>query len=410
MNAYIQWALSDRNIDTAHPSSQRQASITVQALPGRHRPPLNLCLVLDQSGSMAGDAMETIRAAAKNIVDGLSAQDRLSIVAFDHKARLVVPNQAVLKPLELHQAIDGIRSGGGTCIDAGLNLAIEALGSGAKNRVSQIFLLTDGENEHGDNSRCLQLAKQAAEYAYTVNTLGFGDYWNQDTLEAIADVGGGHLTYVRNPAGATAAFERLLEQVKAVGVTNAHLLLNLSPGVALARLKPVAQVLPDVVELPTHQAGQHVRVRLGDLMTNAARVVLANFYVPQLEVGRWPVMKLRLQYDAPGLKTYGLQTDWTTVSVDAVSAYAPEPNAAVQQHILALAKYRQTKIAETRLGAGDQAGAITMLQSAAKTAIQLDDKAAITVLQETITSLQRGQPLSPQAQKRTRLVAKTALR
>lgn len=145
-------------------------------------------------------------------------------------------------------------------------------------------------------------------------------------------------------------------------------------------------------------------------MTNAARVVLANFYVPQLEVGRWPVMKLRLQYDAPGLKTYGLQTDWTTVSVDAVSAYAPEPNAAVQQHILALAKYRQTKIAETRLGAGDQAGAITMLQSAAKTAIQLDDKAAITVLQETITSLQRGQPLSPQAQKRTRLVAKTALR
>jgi len=55
--------------------------------------------------------------------------------------------------------------------------------------------LTDGENEHGDNNRCLKFAELATGYNLTLNTLGFGDHWNQDILEQIADAGGGCLTF-----------------------------------------------------------------------------------------------------------------------------------------------------------------------------------------------------------------------
>jgi len=52
----------------------------------------------------------------------------------------------------------------------------------AKKETSQAFLAIDAKNEH-DDSRCLKLVKLAAEYNMTLNSLGFGDNWNQDILE-----------------------------------------------------------------------------------------------------------------------------------------------------------------------------------------------------------------------------------
>jgi Ca-activated chloride channel homolog len=81
----------------------------------------------------------------------------------------------------------------------------------------------------------------------------------------------------------------------------------------------------------------------------------------------------------------------------------------VQQSILALAKYRQTQLAETKLQQGDRAGAATMLQTAAKTALQMGDQGAATVLQTNATRLQAGLELSEADRKKTRIVSKTVL-
>lgn len=81
----------------------------------------------------------------------------------------------------------------------------------------------------------------------------------------------------------------------------------------------------------------------------------------------------------------------------------------MQQQILALAKYRQTKIAETKLQQGDMAGAATMMQTAAKTALQMGDEGAATVLQQNATQLQAGEGLSEGDRKKTRMVSKTTL-
>ena len=99
-----------------------------------------------------------------------------------------------------------------------------------------------------------------------------------------------------------------------------------------------------------------------------------------------------------------------TIEVESQSQYQPQPNDLVQNNILTLAKYRQTQIAETKLKDGDRAGAATMLQTAAKTALQLGDKQGATVLQTNATRLQIGKDLSEGDRKRTRLVSKTVLR
>ena len=403
--------LSDSHVDANQSSSQRQLSISIAAIAQQQEGnlPLNLCLVLDHSGSMNGRPLETVKQAAMGIVERLSPGDRLSVVAFDHRAKVLVPNRIVEDIDLVKNQIQKLEAAGGTAIDEGMKLGIKEAANGKQNAVSQIFLLTDGENEHGSNERCLKLAQLASEYNITLNTLGFGSHWNQDVLEKIADSAGGTLRYIEQPEQALTQFSSLFSRIQSVGLTNAYLLIELMPKVRLAELKPVAQVAPDTIELPVQSEGNQFAVRLGDLMTDEPRVVLVNLYLSQLSPGRQNIAKVQVRYDDPALSEEGLLSEKMPVEVEVEQVYQPQPDEQVQKSILALAKYRQTQIAETKLQQGDRAGAATMLQTAAKTALQLGDKGAATVLQTSATRLQSGEELSEADRKKTRIVSKTIL-
>jgi Ca-activated chloride channel homolog len=411
MKVGLQSAWNDENVDAAQAVSQRQLSIAISAIVDEAGPtlPLNLCLILDHSGSMGGRPMETVKLAAQQLVDRLGAHDRLSIIAFDHKAKVLVSNQSVEDAASIKLKIMQLRAGGGTAIDEGIRLGIEELAKGKRDTVSQGFLLTDGENEHGDNDRCLKLAKLAASYSMTLNSLGFGDSWNQDILEKIADEGGGTLAFIERPEQASDAFSRLFSRLQSVGLTNAYLLFTFVPGVRFAELKPVAQVSPDTIELSAQAETEQWVIRLGDLMTDVPRVVLANLYLSQLPPGSQTIGAFQVRYDDPATGATGLLSESVPIEVNVQAQFQSAPNEGVQQHILALAKYRQTQIAETKLQQGDRSGAATMLQTAAKTAIQMGDDSAATVLQNSATLIQAGENLSEADLKKTRIVSKTIL-
>jgi Ca-activated chloride channel homolog len=409
MNVGLQSGWNDENIDAAQAVSQRQLSIAVSAqveTPGRTLP-LNLCLILDHSGSMSGRPLETVKLAAQRLVDRLGAGDRLSVVIFDHHAKVLIANQFVEDFASIKFKIMQLKSGGGTAIDEGLRLGIEELAKGKREAVSQAFLLTDGENEHGDNDRCLKLAKLAAGYSMTLNTLGFGDSWNPDILEKIADQGGGTLALIERPEQAVDTFSRLFNRLQSVGLTNAYLLISLTAGVRLAELKPIAQVAPDTIELPAHLDGDRWVVRLGDLMTDVPRVILTNLYLKQLPAGCQTIGYFQVRYDNPATGQTDRLSAPVPIEVNVQTPFQPAPNGDVQQHVLALAKYRQTQIAELKLQQGDRVGAATMLQTAAKTASQMGDDSAATVLQNSATVLQAGKDLSGADLKKTRIVSKT---
>lgn len=411
MKVGIHGALSDAHLAVHQPSSQRQVAISVSALPQLEdaRAPLNLCLVLDHSGSMAGHPLQRVQQAACQMVDHLTPEDRLSVIGFNHQATILVPNQRVLQPDLMKQQITRISAQGGTAIDEGLKLGISEATQGQAGTVSQLFLLTDGENEHGDNDRCLKLAHLAADYALTLSTLGFGDHWDQDVLERIADAGGGSLSYIQAPEAAIAVFSHLLNRAQSVGLTNAQLLLHLMPGVRLAELKPIAQVAPETVELGPRQELNQVIVRLGDLMVNSPKVVLVNLYIGRQPEGPHPILQVQVQYDNPALAQVALLSDPVAVYATAQTVYQPAIDPQVQRHVLALAKYRQTQLAEQRLQTGDRQAAVTLLQSAAQTALQMGDTHAATVLQGTMTRLQSGGDLTERDHKQTRIVSKTRL-
>ncbi|MEH2318612.1 vWA domain-containing protein [Nostoc sp.] len=417
-------ALNDNNVDVAQTSSQRQLAMTIFAIAGEFEQnlPLNLCLILDRSGSMHGQPIKTVIQAVEELIDRLKVGDRISVVAFSGSASVIIPNQVIQDPESIKSQIKSkLTASGGTVIAEGLELGITELMKGTRGAVSQAFLLTDGHGDSGlriwkwdigrdDNKRCLQLAQKAAKLNLTINTFGFGNSWNQDLLEKIADVGGGTLAHIERPEQAVEQFSRLFGRIQSIGLTNAYLLLSLVPNVRLAELKPIAQVAPDTIELPVEpEANGSFAVRLGDLMQDVERVVLANIYLGQLPEGKQAIAHLQIRYDDPLVNEQGLLSPLVPVYADVVRAYQPASNPQVQQSILALAKYRQTQLAEAKLQQGDRAGAATMLQTAAKTALQIGDKGAATVLQTSATRLQAGEELSEADLKKTRIVSKTIL-
>src|SRR5512139_3327968 len=86
----------------------------------RTRMPLNFALVLDRSGSMAGEKLRTMKEAVKNILDQLQPDDVISIVTFENRTQVLAPAQEATDKAQLKRLVDQIHDGGGTKMALGL--------------------------------------------------------------------------------------------------------------------------------------------------------------------------------------------------------------------------------------------------------------------------------------------------
>ena len=140
MKVILKAKFSDSHLDSNQASSQRQVEVSIAAEQGEEQinsAPLNLCLVLDHSGSMSGRPIETVKQAAIELVNKLSPNDRISVIAFDHRAEVLVPNQAVTNINFIKEQINQLQPAGGTAIDEGMKLGLQESALGKKERISQ---------------------------------------------------------------------------------------------------------------------------------------------------------------------------------------------------------------------------------------------------------------------------------
>lgn len=162
-------------------------------------PPLNICLLLDRSTSMAGEKLDLVKAATLEIARSLRSDDIFSVVTFADRPDVLLPASYQSDRARLHGRIQGIQAGGATEIYQGLEAGIEEVRRTLDDeRINHLILLTDGHT-YGDEQNCLRLAEEASLQGIGISGFGIGGDWNDIFLDALAGKSGNTSTYISKP-------------------------------------------------------------------------------------------------------------------------------------------------------------------------------------------------------------------
>ncbi len=315
---------------------------------GAKRKPLSLALVLDRSGSMAGEKLEATLSAAGRLVDRLSPEDHLCIVTYDDDAAVLVPPTPVIDRERLHALLREVSSGGSTNLSAGWSLGAALLmDAGPSDALRRVLLLTDGLANLGvtEKDDLVGIAGDLRGAGVETTCLGFGNDFNEDHLTAIAAEGGGRFYYLRGAEEVSAAF--LGEFGELARVFGQNLEVVVTPGAAVQGI----QLLGDQ---PSQVAGRSLAVRLGDVLDRDRRQVLLSLALPAgLPPGEIEAATVEVRYVAVRGKV-GLRRHVLPVKARVLAAGSalPAPDAEVVREVVLHECARARTEASSRLAAG----------------------------------------------------------
>jgi Ca-activated chloride channel family protein len=185
----------------ARPERYRLVRFTVSApaLAARERRPVVLTFVVDTSGSMEReDRLGLVRRALELLLDELQPEDRVGLVVYDSRARVLC--EPTLDRARLRRELDGLRPGGSTNAEEGLVLGYEVADRAyVRGAINRVLLASDGVANVGATGpqSILDRIGAAARRGIDLTTVGFGmGNYNDVLMEQLADRGDGQYAYV----------------------------------------------------------------------------------------------------------------------------------------------------------------------------------------------------------------------
>jgi Ca-activated chloride channel family protein len=316
------------------------------------RPPATVEVVLDRSGSMAGERLDAARAALAALVERLDPADRLGVVAFDGGVDVVLPAGPVADKPASKAAVLGIEPGGTTNLSGGLLRGIQEARRVAGDAGATLLLLSDGHANEGvtDPERLAATAEKARSCGVTVCTIGVGLDYDERLLAAVAAGGqGGHI-FAETGEDAVAAVAGEVEGLLSKTVQAASLVI-----------RPTASSEQFTIwnDLPAQGIGDGVMVELGDFWAGEQRALLLSFAVPAMpSLGVAEIATLELRYVAvPELveETITLPLHVNVVPGDQAAGRVPLPK--VRSELLFQRAQQAKRRAADAIAEGDVAAA-----------------------------------------------------
>jgi Ca-activated chloride channel family protein len=206
------------------------------------RAPMNLCIVLDRSGSMEGAKIEKARQAAAMAVDKLGDDDIFSLVTYDSDTDLLIAPEKVGgrdHREDLKARIHRIHPGGSTGLHAGVVLGAKQVRRFfEKERVNRVILLSDGLANVGPSSTSdlAQLGRELRGDGIAVSTVGLGDDYNEDLMTALAEASNANYYYVKDAEKLPGIFAQELGAARSLIARNVVIRIEAPDGVRLKEI------------------------------------------------------------------------------------------------------------------------------------------------------------------------------
>ena len=345
--------------------------------PRAPRRPLNLGLVIDRSGSMAGNSLKQALKAAETLIGHLGPDDVVSLVVYDDKVDTILPPTNVIDKAAIRELLRKVRAGGTTNLSGGwLKGCDHVLATrttrrvpvpGGSDMIHRVLLLTDGQANAGvtDPAILINSARQKAEEGAVTTTLGFGSHFNEDLLIGMARAAGGNFYFIQAPEDAEEVFRIEVESLAALAGQNLSLTLAPLGGAGIAQLHSNYRT-------ETRDDGALV-VALGDIYAGEDKLLALALSVPaqsgtQEVPGVAPLLNVSYEYQAVSdgaiqsvASPEPLLVSAPVVSLDEALGAVAETATVLQISRIRIAKAKDLAIAEA--DAGDYAAAASRLRA-----------------------------------------------
>lgn len=262
-----------------------------------HRVPLDLALVIDTSGSMAGAKIENAKVAARTLVQSLSDGDIVSIDAFNDDAKTLVEPvtiSAETRPRVLARIAE-LPVNGSTNMFDGLALGESHLARAPSTHgVRRLVVISDGIANVGPSSpeALGALAERGLRFHAQVTSLGVGTDYDEKTLNALALKTTGRLYHLSEPKELASLLKRELDLLTATVASDAFVEVVPAPGVDLV----------DAMGVRTENAGNGtLKLPLGALFAGQHREALVHVRIHdnQAAAGARALVSVRLHFRDP---------------------------------------------------------------------------------------------------------------
>jgi Ca-activated chloride channel homolog len=232
------------------------------------RPPIELSIVMDTSGSMSGSKLKFAKKAVRKCIKHLTKEDTLNLVTFDSSAKIIFANGDLSDKKSLEEITDKITSGGSTKISNGLELGYKLLENSKSNNTKRIFLFSDGQDD--DKSALSKLCQQAEGYTskgVSISTFGIGSDFDENLMRKVSVSGQGDYYFLDTDKSIPANVSKAIHGLMSLTGSGSCIKIRGKNGVMVKRF-----VTSDHVDLTEGY-------KFGDLHSNNLKQVLIEIEV-----------------------------------------------------------------------------------------------------------------------------------
>jgi len=377
---------------------------------GGSRMPLNLGVVIDRSGSMYDERrLEFVVEAVKFLADNLTADDKVSIVAFADKAKVLITPEAARDKSAVKRAIDDIdllEIGGGTQMALGMRAAIDEVKKNlSPDRLNRVLVLTDGQTY--EETACIDLVEKN-RHEISFSTMGVGVVFNEKLLQRLAQDSNGKYHFIGDPAEIPGIFEDELEGLRAVSLRNGRIEVTLSQGV---QVREAFRASPEIYVLGTPLVGEDRKIsyEIGDLQGGVPGSVLLTLVLPPRKPGQVRILQSNFHYEVPGGSEKTVECD-LTVDYTLDRTLTSKRNGRVMNLVDQVSIAKLQSKAEEELKAGNVDRATRLLGNALQGTQRMGNVKATQALSGLIDQIKKTQTLGTKAAKTTLLTAQAVVR
>jgi Ca-activated chloride channel family protein len=377
---------------------------------GGSRLPLNLGVVIDRSGSMYDERrLEFVTEAVKFLADNLTSDDKVSIVAFADRAKVLITPEAARDKSAVKRAIDDIDLldiGGGTQMALGMKAAIDEVKKNlSPDRLNRVLVLTDGQTY--EETACIDLVEKN-RHEISFSTMGVGVEFNEKLLQRLAQDSNGKYHFIGDPAEIPGIFEDELEGLRSVSLRNGRIEVTLSQGV---QVREAFRASPEIYVLGTPLVGEDRKIsyEIGDLQAGVPGSVLLTLVLPPRKPGQVRILHSTFHYEVPGGSEKTVECDMT-VDYTLDRTLTSKRNGRVMNLVDQVSIAKLQAKAEEELKAGNVDRATRLLGNALQGTQRMGNVKATQALSGLIDQIKKTQTLQTKAAKTTLLQAQAVVR